>query len=259
MLCFLCQSTDMETTVLALMLCLVLPSAVESQKSGTIPLSMMDQSVDDMYDGCSDAMAKKVKRTYFPREKKNNQLFSKAWKQAESCANNKYNTRKNKMLTKDQVQALCVYTAAWPNVYEPFNAAVRVSAANYTTNAFKYHALHYWLVSALQILRINKVCRTTYRRSKDTFTGQKNQEIRFGSFTSTSKNANLTTFGTETCFQITSCLGAYIKDYSALPHEREVLIPPYEKFRIMETAKRFLPKSEKLQANLCPEECRTPQ
>ncbi|KAJ0056077.1 hypothetical protein NL108_018576 [Boleophthalmus pectinirostris] len=130
-----------------------------------------------MYDGCSEAMAKKVKRTNFPREKKNNQLFSKAWKKTKSCAKDKYKKRKNKMLTKDQVQALCVYTAEFPNVYEPFNAAVRVSAAKYTTNAFKYHALHYWLVSALEILRIDKICRTTYRRSKHTFTGRVSQEI----------------------------------------------------------------------------------
>ncbi|KAJ0056055.1 hypothetical protein NL108_018334 [Boleophthalmus pectinirostris] len=129
----------METTVLALMLCLVMTSF--PTESAIIPLSMMNQSVDDMYNGCSEAMTERVKSTYFPREMKNNQLFTDAWKKRESCANDKYNRRTNKALTKDQVQALGIYTGN--DVYGPFNAAVRVSADKYTTSAFKYHALHY--------------------------------------------------------------------------------------------------------------------
>ncbi|KAK7910188.1 hypothetical protein WMY93_014872 [Mugilogobius chulae] len=73
-------------------------------------------------------------------------------------------------------------------------------------------------------------CQTTYRRSKLKFTGEVNQEIRFGAFASTSKRTDLTTFGKETCFHIKTCFGAYLKHYPILgDHEQEVLIPPYEK------------------------------
>uniref|UniRef100_A0A8C6SBZ1 NAD(P)(+)--arginine ADP-ribosyltransferase n=1 Tax=Neogobius melanostomus TaxID=47308 RepID=A0A8C6SBZ1_9GOBI len=188
-----------------------------------IPLSMSEQSVDDRYDGCTEKMAKKVKGEYLSREI-NNSLFKSGWKKAESCANSKYETRKDKALTKDHLQAICAYTEA--------------GRPNYNTPAFQYHTLHYWLVSALEILRINKLCRTTYRRSNDVFTGAVNQIIRFGSFTSSSKEPNLHDFGKKTCFHIQTCFGAYLKDYSVFDKsEREVLIPPYEMFKIMKIAK----------------------
>ncbi|XP_055012782.1 ecto-ADP-ribosyltransferase 4-like [Boleophthalmus pectinirostris] len=203
-------------------------------ESAIIPLNMMEKSVDDMYDGCSKEMDEKVKNEYFPREMKNNQLFRDAWKKTESCVNDKYN--KDKALTKDQVQALGVYTGN--DVYGPFNAAVRVSADKYTTSAFKYHALHYWLTTALQTLNNNKICRTTYRRSRDTFTGQLDQEIRFGQFASSSVSPDVVEFGNETCFQIETCLGAPINEYSCYSTEDEVLIPPYEKFKIMKIVQK---------------------
>ncbi|KAJ0056070.1 hypothetical protein NL108_018552 [Boleophthalmus pectinirostris] len=106
---------------------------------------MMDNSIDDMYNGCSDAMAEKVKNEYFPREMKKNELFKKAWENKEKTA-----TKSNKTLTKEQNQALLVYTGQAPKVYEPFNAVVRDSADKYATNEFTYHALHYWLTTALQ-------------------------------------------------------------------------------------------------------------
>lgn len=223
----------MEKMRLTFLLWLMLPAFATSI---SIPLSMMDASVDDMYSGCTKEMDKKVKSTYFPREK-NDAVYNGAWKQAENCAKEKFklSRAKNKDLTLDHHLAICVYTAEMPNVYKPFNDAVRDSKSKYTTASFKFHALHFWLSSALEILRINKPCRVTYRRANIAFTGKVGQEIRFGSFTSTSKNPNLTDFGTETCFYVRTCLGGYIKDYSVFGKgEREVLVPPYEKFKIME-------------------------
>ncbi|KAK7910192.1 hypothetical protein WMY93_014876 [Mugilogobius chulae] len=193
---------------------------------------MMDQSVDDKYDGCREKMTKKIKLEDFPREMKNNLLFKNAWKKTQTLANQKYKLRKIPALTKDQIHALYVYTIETPKVYEPFNEAVRSSAAVYNTNAFNYHALHFWLTTALNTINPKRLCRTTYRRCKTKFTGVIGQPMRFGSFTSTSKKTNLIQFGIETCFQIKTCFGAPIQDYSALSSEEEVLVPPYEKFRI---------------------------
>uniref|UniRef100_A0A8C6UG32 NAD(P)(+)--arginine ADP-ribosyltransferase n=1 Tax=Neogobius melanostomus TaxID=47308 RepID=A0A8C6UG32_9GOBI len=225
----------MEKAMLMLPLMLYLMLPAPSMES--IPLNMSEQSVDDMYAGCTEKMAKKVKDEYLPKEMKDS-LFKSAWKKAEPCANKKYKTRKDKALTIDHLQAICAYTAGQPKLFDPFNAAVRIGRPNYNTPNFKYHTLHYWLVSALEILRINKPCRITYRRSKDVFTGAVNKEVRFGSFTSTSKEPNLLQFGKETCFHIQTCFGAYLKDYPVLgKHEREVLIPPYEMFKIVKIAK----------------------
>uniref|UniRef100_A0A8C6UGP2 NAD(P)(+)--arginine ADP-ribosyltransferase n=1 Tax=Neogobius melanostomus TaxID=47308 RepID=A0A8C6UGP2_9GOBI len=189
-----------------------------------VSLSMMDQSIDDMYFGCNEAMEKKVMEEYFPKEMKNN-AFKDGWNVAKSFAKTKYENRENRALTQDQVQAIYVYTQQPPNVYDPFNAAVRGDAAIYS-KAFPYHALHFWLTSAIQILNPNKQCHITYRRTKTVFTGKENTEMRFGCFASSSKLNDLTSFGTVTCFHIETCYG-----------EEEVLIPPYEKFKIKEIAK----------------------
>uniref|UniRef100_A0A8C6S956 NAD(P)(+)--arginine ADP-ribosyltransferase n=1 Tax=Neogobius melanostomus TaxID=47308 RepID=A0A8C6S956_9GOBI len=202
---------------------------------GYVSLSMMDLSIDDMYFGCNEAMAKKVMEEYFPKEMKNNP-FKDGWNVAKSFAKTKYENRKNKALTKDQVQAIYVYTQQPPNVYDPFNAAVRGDAAKYS-KAFPYHALHFWLTSAIQILNAKKRCRTTYRRTKTVYTGKENTEMRFGYFASSSKATDLISFGTVTCFHIKTCYGAYIKNYSKQGDEKEVLIPPYEKFKIKKIAK----------------------
>ncbi|XP_055012366.1 ecto-ADP-ribosyltransferase 4-like [Boleophthalmus pectinirostris] len=231
----------METTVLALMLCLVMTSF--PAESVTIPLSMMDNSIDDMYNGCSDAMGEKVKNEYFPREMKKNELFKKAWENKEKTATKKYE-KSDKTLTKEQIQALLVYTGQAPKVYEPLNAAVQDSADKYATNEFTYHALHYWLTTALQKLKSN-TCRITYHRSKDAFTGELNHEIRFGYFASSSTSPSKIHFGIKTCFQIETCLGASIKDYSLYAGEDEVLILPYEKFKITEIAKDTYQKLKK--------------
>ena len=59
-------------------------------------------------------------------------------------------------------------------------------------------------------------------------------EMRFGGFASSSRRTNLKGFGNTSCFEIKTCYGAYIKKYSVLKHKEEVLIPPYETFKIME-------------------------
>ena len=73
---------------------------------------------------------------------------------------------------------------------------------------------------------------TTYRRTKLDYHTKVNQEIRFGYFTSTSLSKGLTHFGKKSCFEIETCHGAALGTFSHLPQEEEVLIPPYEKFKV---------------------------
>ncbi|KAM3622824.1 uncharacterized protein V6R79_003563 [Siganus canaliculatus] len=197
-----------------------------------IPLNMDEDSVDDMYFGCNARMNQIVMQKYF-KEEMTRQLLKSDWKEVEECATRKQNQNKDKALTKDHFLAICVYTA--DKIYfGRLNEAVRTQGKNYGST-FQFHALHYLLTSAIQILNNNQHCQTVYRRTRVTFTGKVNQKIRFGSFTSSSKKTGLMDFGRETCFKIKTCSGAYLKNYSHYDdNEEEVLIPPYETFIITE-------------------------
>ncbi|XP_047466755.1 NAD(P)(+)--arginine ADP-ribosyltransferase 1-like [Mugil cephalus] len=199
-----------------------------------IKLDMAPNSVDDMYAGCESKMEALVNSTYLVNELKNDKVFEKAWKNASK----KHNTE----LSEYQRRAVYVYTDKNTNIYSVFNEKVRTQRSGYKTEAFKYHSLHFFLTRALQTLKLkNKKCLTGYRRTNLSFTyNPKNPMFRFGSFTSSSHTTYANdTFGTKTCFEIYTCFGAEISSYSAFESEREILIPPYEIFKVR---KRTEPK-----------------
>uniref|UniRef100_A0A3P9LSB3 NAD(P)(+)--arginine ADP-ribosyltransferase n=1 Tax=Oryzias latipes TaxID=8090 RepID=A0A3P9LSB3_ORYLA len=174
-------------------------------------------------------METKVNNTFFKKELKRE--FSDIWRKAQTCANR---SKKNKLLTRNHIQAICVYTSDYKKFYQTFNKAVRTQRNAYGTS-FPYHSLHFWLTDAIQILNKEKECLTTYRRTNLAFTGDVGQLIRLRSFVSTSKLSNLIQFGTKTCFKIRTCLGAYLEELPELKdQEQEVLVPPYELFNITE-------------------------
>ncbi|XP_047466756.1 erythroblast NAD(P)(+)--arginine ADP-ribosyltransferase-like [Mugil cephalus] len=218
-----------------------------------IQLDMAPNSVDDMYAGCESKMEALVNSTYLVNELKNDKVFEKAWKNA--------TINKNPELSEYQRRAVYVYTDKDTNIYSVFNEKVRTQRSSYKTEAFKYHSLHFFLTRALQTLKLkNKKCLTGYRRTNLSFTY--NGTFRFGSFTSSSHTTYANdTFGTKTCFEINTCFGAEISSYSAFESEREILIPPYEVFKVTKTErttkKKPLPcevvytvKSERTQSNL---------
>ncbi|XP_032386373.1 ecto-ADP-ribosyltransferase 4 [Etheostoma spectabile] len=225
---------------LCLLFCWMLP--VESKKitfivnlpeaKSSIRMSMVPDSVDDMYFGCHNKMMEMIKSTYFKKEDKMSP-FKGIWKKAQRCANDKLKEKDegDEALSKNHMQAICVYTSH-EKFYKIFNDAVRTNRKEYGTS-FPFHALHFWLTSAVQILNNNINCHTTYRRTDAKFSGDINQTIRFGFFASSSNKTTLTHFGKNTCFKIKTCLGAFLKHYPALGvYEQEILIPPYEKFKI---------------------------
>ncbi|XP_022611426.1 ecto-ADP-ribosyltransferase 4-like [Seriola dumerili] len=237
---------------LCLLLCWMLP--VGSKKISITPLrhakqpialNMVKNAVDDMYFDCNARMADMVNNKYFRKE--NVGIFGDVWKKANTCATNrlKYKDKEDKALTINHIQAICVYTGNDAvndkMFYQVFNDAVRTNSEKYCTS-FPFHSLHFWLTSAIEILRNNKNCSTTYRRTNDVFTGEVNQIVRFGTFTSSSFRSNMAQFGNKTCFKITTCFGAFLKKYPRLKDkEQEVLIPPYEMFKITKKMKnRFV-------------------
>ncbi|XP_071398248.1 NAD(P)(+)--arginine ADP-ribosyltransferase 2-like [Centroberyx affinis] len=204
----------------------------------SIPLSMVEDAVDDMYEGCAKLMTDRVKNKYMKTE--NVRTFGKVWKNASNCAKEglvkKY--REDKALTEDHLQAICVYTSDYKDFYRTFNTAVRTEGEKYGTKSFLYHSLHFLLTSAIKILKASQnYCHVTYRRTNDNFIGKVKQKIRFGNFASSSFRTDLD-FGKKTCFEIRTCLGAYLRNYSAFSdQEQEVLIPPYEVFKIAKITK----------------------
>ncbi|KAI7803472.1 putative ecto-ADP-ribosyltransferase 5 [Triplophysa rosa] len=194
----------------------------------TYSLDMAPDSVDDLYDGCSRHMTDQVQTCYLNREI-SLPGFKKAWRDGEE---NYLEPQDD--LTRNHSIAINVYTGS--KVHDEFNNAVRSGKHAYRLQAFKWYSLHFWLTEAIQILKkTQQECKLTYRGTKVSFKQSLvlNKEIRFGSFTSSSLDQNETRkFGTLYCFEIFTCHGADISIYSQHPAEKEVLIPPYEKFII---------------------------
>uniref|UniRef100_A0A3Q3MT06 NAD(P)(+)--arginine ADP-ribosyltransferase n=1 Tax=Mastacembelus armatus TaxID=205130 RepID=A0A3Q3MT06_9TELE len=208
-----------------------------------IPLDMALKSVDDMYQGCNDKMKAKAREVYLPNEKNINSDFTKAWDDAELNYKKKYKKKRRPStgLEKEQALAIYVYTLEKPNVYVDFNNAVRTQRSEYNTK-FTYHALHFFLTDALQALKKkHENCLTVFRRVNTHFSQNVlNMEIRFGSFASSSLGKYpQERFGDKSCFEIETCFGADISLYSKYTEsEGEVLIPPYEIFKVIDIKTR---------------------
>lgn len=201
---------------------------------------MAPDSVDDTYEGCQNKMAD-VQKEYLDNEKNMNPNFKEAWDTVERSQRNKKKKKEDpQKLSKEQVIAIKVYTLDTPKIYPEFNNAVRTQGPEYTTS-FRYHALHFFLTRAIQVLNVKRnKCYTGYRRVNQYFSTNVSDQIRFGSFTSSSlfKSPNREKFGDKSCFEIYTCLGADISLYSRNLIENEVLIPPYEVFNVTEIERR---------------------
>ncbi|KAI5103570.1 ecto-ADP-ribosyltransferase 5-like, partial [Silurus meridionalis] len=180
-------------------------------------LDMAPNSVDDQFIGCENDTYNKIIKKILPKELNLDVDFNKAWK--------RYNKFKNYF-----ERIIKVYTYG-KGSYQNLNNAVSSGRLRYKDD-FKFKAYHFFLTRAIQIYQVKK-CTDVFRRTNIAFNSAvRGQEIRFGRFASASFFYNLTRFGTKSCFKIKTCFGTDISTMSTLPHEKEVLIPPYEKFRI---------------------------
>ncbi len=200
------------------------------------PLDMALNSVDDQYEGCREDMADRVKTEYLKKELNNSKTkFKIAWKKAEESVKNK----NDKGLTKNNLMAMYVYSGNI--VFNPFNNDTRCGKKLYRETRYKWYSLYFLLTEAIQILKkTQNTCYSTFRGTKAKFNENVlNHEVRFGSFASSSLNINITkTFGNVSCFEINTCEGANMTQYSKIPQEEEVLIPPYEKFKVTDIKKK---------------------
>ncbi|KAF6724607.1 NAD(P)(+)--arginine ADP-ribosyltransferase 1 [Oryzias melastigma] len=108
-------------------------------------------------------------------------------------------------------------------------------------------------IQKLAAKKTGRKCHTSYRRTNISFRQDAlNKRIRFGRFTSSSlhpleskEGINLgKTFGQKSCFVIKTCYGADISPYSWVKidsgknTEAEILIPPYEEFKVTKIERR---------------------
>ncbi|XP_050839727.1 NAD(P)(+)--arginine ADP-ribosyltransferase 2-like isoform X2 [Serinus canaria] len=196
-----------------------------------LPLDMAWDSFDDQYLNCGPAMTAALpalKNSDFNKNKEFYQAWEKAtaeWQKRGSYSSS---------LTNDQAIALMVYTMK--SVYSDFNKAVRTagkSRREYWDN-FHFKTLHFLLTQALQKLRNPYKCLNVSRGVKDVrFNAKFHDKVRFGHFTSSSLNKTVAWgYGTDTMFEVHTCHGVDIQKFSFNQSEKEVLIPPFEIFKV---------------------------
>ncbi|XP_068452374.1 ecto-ADP-ribosyltransferase 5-like [Clinocottus analis] len=231
------------------------PAHGASSSSSLHTLDMAPNSVDDMYRGCDEQMAERVKEEFLPNEMNIHAHFKQAWDGAVQLYDSNHRTRTHSDpdapgLTREHVLAIYAYTSASGDIYKPFNEAVKTQGPQYSTT-FRFHALHYYLTKAVQKLIVRKPllgsrsCPTVYRRTNVTLSVDVvvNTQVRFGFFASSSKftlqqtahKAHL--FGAKTCFEIETCMGGRVLEYAKFM-EAEILIPPYEAFKVKGVKKK---------------------
>ncbi|XP_052012732.1 T-cell ecto-ADP-ribosyltransferase 2-like isoform X2 [Apodemus sylvaticus] len=192
-------------------------------------LDMAPNAFDDQYSGCVEEMEKKAPQL-LQEDFNMNELLKLEWKKAEK----KWNEIKTKSYPKGFNDyhgiALVAYTG---KIHSSFNNAIRNFKIYHAS--FHFKAFHYYLTRALQLLS-NQGCRLVYRGSDTTFEYKGKGSVRFGHFLSSSLSEKVAFSppffkGHGTKFFIKTCLGVYIKDFSYIPKEEEVLIPGYEVYQ----------------------------
>ncbi|XP_025257337.1 ecto-ADP-ribosyltransferase 4 [Theropithecus gelada] len=197
-------------------------------------------SFDDQYQGCSkEVMEKLTQGDYFTKDIEAQKNYFGMWQKAHLTWLNQGKVLPQNMTTTHAV-AILFYTLN-SNVRSNFTRAVAyvARAPQQYERSFQFKYLHYYLTTAVQLLRKDSVmkngtplCYKVHYRTKDVhFSAYTGATIRFGQFLSTSLlKEEAQEFGNQTLFTIFTCLGAPVQYFSL---KKEVLIPPYELFKVI--------------------------
>ncbi|XP_067424380.1 ecto-ADP-ribosyltransferase 5 isoform X2 [Emydura macquarii macquarii] len=211
----------------------------------SVQLGMAPDSFDDQYASCTEEMETDFAPRLLEKENSRHPLLGAMWGNLSAV----WETRKKGLslptgFRDEHGIAILVYTDSSKPLYKQLNKAMREAGAsrdNYMSN-FHFKALHYYLTRALQLLRADcsQMSKTKLFRGVGSlrFEPSGSGIFRFGQFTSSSLDLALAqSYGTATFFTLHSCFGVHIEAFSALPAEREVLIPGSEVFNVSSFAR----------------------
>lgn len=190
---------------------------------------MATDCVDDMFDGCKSETASVID-LFGVSEWHVGLNFSIGWASAESGAKKPVHEH----LKEEHATVIYMYTQV-DNIQQEFDQAVKTGKHDYSTYRFKFHYFYFYLTDAVQVLRHNQTsCRRTFYGTRKHFERNViNTNMRFGAFTwAASSKQSFDLKANVSCFEIYSCFGADITYYSATNQAGQVLIPPYEVFKI---------------------------
>nr|NP_001028818.1 erythroblast NAD(P)(+)--arginine ADP-ribosyltransferase precursor [Gallus gallus]AAX15960.1 GPI-anchored ADP-ribosyltransferase [Gallus gallus]AAX15961.1 GPI-anchored ADP-ribosyltransferase [Gallus gallus] len=231
----------MEHAILGLVLLLSTrtdASAARSKKGPIkeVAMDMAPHSFDDQYQGCihlMEAELEELNRTEFA-----NETFAEEWRNATEKWQRRWGRVSSPMvLRQDQAIAMLAYTMEG-ELYRVFNNATLTAGRSrqHYLSSYPFKALHFLLSRALHTLRESQTqrCHNVFRGVRGTrFTAQQGTVVRFGQFISSSLRKKVAEFfGLDTFFSVETCYGVPIKEFSTFPGEDEVLIPPFEQFRV---------------------------
>uniref|UniRef100_A0A8D0CJV2 NAD(P)(+)--arginine ADP-ribosyltransferase n=1 Tax=Scleropages formosus TaxID=113540 RepID=A0A8D0CJV2_SCLFO len=195
---------------------------------------MAQSTVDDQYLSCTERMMANVTDPgtgLLWAELKADPSFQAMWEQMEQCANG------TESLTKHHAVALALI-AAWnrtfPDAFDRDVEALGPSSAVYR-DYFPSKALHFLLTDAVRRLRVRDGrCRTVYGVSKDLLALDKpGSEVRLGQFFHAFSSPRVEWFD----LTIKSCHAAILPQSPCATKWWDVLVPPYEKFRVVAVKK----------------------
>ncbi|NXU93431.1 NARE ribosyltransferase, partial [Xiphorhynchus elegans] len=222
----------LPTMELLPLLLVLLPGAVATGIK-KVPLDMALNSFDDQYRDCSSKMLEELpalNRSEFVPDSN----YSKAWDEA--IVQWHRHPSLGPLRWEEQAIALLAYTLE-TELYKEFNRAVPKAGRSRQDyrDTFPFKVVHFLLTEALgDLQKAHPGCLHVYRGVRGIrFTAEPGQIIRFGQFTSCSLKAEVALgFGSDTFFEVDTCHGAAIQNFSSMPWEEEVLIPPFETFNV---------------------------
>ncbi|XP_028453903.1 ecto-ADP-ribosyltransferase 5-like [Perca flavescens] len=182
---------------------------------------------DDMYDECR-SKATVVTDKALMQKWDTSTNFSQPWSNAEKKARDPA----HKYMEKHHSVALYLYTNI---MLQPVKQDIETAERSRKQLKKTFEPLHFFLSEAIQILKHSQVTclQTNYRTETLLHLNISNKLIRFNTFTLGSDGSNFTR--NASCFEVYTCFGADITLYSALKLNRQVLIPPYEVFKVTDT------------------------
>ncbi|XP_014917221.1 ecto-ADP-ribosyltransferase 4 [Acinonyx jubatus] len=210
-----------------------------SEVAININFDLAPNSFDDQYQGCSQQVMEKLSQgDYFTKEIETHRNYYRVWSNAYlTWLNQEKDLPKNINIT--HAVAISVYTSnnsIRTDFIRAMASATRTPRQYKHSFHFKY--LHYYLTSAIQLLRKeivrknNSLCYEVHHEMKGiNLEAYRGATIRFGQFLSTSlRKEDTQKSENQTLFTIFTCLGAPVEEVSV---KKEVLVPPYELFKVV--------------------------